>query len=135
MIRLHFPDQEGPRPWREFRVFATDGKLQSSTHDIFVYNLIGGTTKRNEEIVVEFALSSGHRFLRRVFRLGRATTETDTATTFEHVQYVRILADAKSPDAALAEVEVLTYSENLAVDLVDRGGSTDDQGVTGRASR
>ena len=47
---------------------------------------------------------------------------------------MRILADAKSQDAALAEVEVLTYSENLAMGLTHRGGRTDDQGVTGRAS-
>ena len=133
LIRLHFPDQEGARPLREFRVFATDGKLQSSLHDIFLYNLVGGTTKWNDETVIEFPLASGDRFRRRVSRLGTASAETDTATSFEHIQYLRVLADAKSPDAALSEVEVLTYSENLAVGLLDRGGSTDDQGMTGRA--
>ena len=134
LIRLHFPNRDGARPLREFRVFATNGLLQSSQHDRFSYHLIGGTTKWNEERVVEFPLTSGNRFLRRVVRLGSADADTDTSTTFDHIQYVRILADVKSPDAALAEVEVLTYSENLAVGLADRGGSTDDQGMTGRAS-
>ena len=133
LIRLHFPDEVGARPWREFRVLVTDGKLQSSSQVIFAYEVIGSTTRWNEETVVEFPLSSGGQLIKRVFRDGAAAADADTSASFMHLQYVRILAETRSADAALAEVEVFTYGENLAVGLVDRGGSTDDLGVTGRA--
>ena len=83
MIRLHFPDQAGARPWREFRVFATNGELLSSQRDAFIYHLIGGTTEWNEETVVEFPVSSGDLFVRRVFRLGTALADTG------HLYHVR----------------------------------------------
>jgi len=134
LIRLRFPDQEGARPLREFRVFTTDGKLQSNTQEIFVYDLVGGTTSWNEETVVEFPLSSGTAFNRGIYRSGAAAAETDTSSTFVHLQYVRILGDAKSADAAISEVEVITYAENLALGLIERGGSVSDQDITGRAS-
>ena len=51
-VRLHFPDEEGARPMRSFRVFGSDGKFQSITDDVFLFNLIGGTTKRNDETFV-----------------------------------------------------------------------------------
>ena len=132
MIRLHFPDEEGARPLREFRVLVTNGRLQSSSQVIFAYEVIGSTTRWNDETVVEFPLSSTE-LDRLVFRDGPAAAGADTSTSFKHLQYVRVLAETKSADAAIAEVEVLTYGENLAVGLVERGGSTDDQGVTGRA--
>ena len=133
MIRLRFPDQEGARPLREFRVYVTDGKLQSNLEEIFVYDLIGSTTKWNEETVLEFPLSSGNRFPKRVYRTGAPRAETDTTTSFVHLQYISIFAE-KSEAAAVSEVEVITYAENLALGLIGRGGSVSDQDITGRAS-
>ena len=134
LIRLRFPNQEGARPMREFRVFTSDGKLQSNTQEIFVYDLVGGTTSWNEETVMEFPLSSGTAFRRGIYRTGAPDAQTDTTSTFVHLQYVRILGDATSPDAAISEVEVITYADNLALGLIERGGSVSDQDITGRAS-
>ena len=134
MIRLHFPDQEGARPLREFRLFATDATSQSSTNELYLYDLVGGVTKFNEETVLEFPLSSGGKFKNRVHAAGAPAAETDTTTEFVHLQYVTILPDAKSTDAAISEVEVITYAENIAVGLIERGGIVSDQDLTGRAS-
>jgi len=154
-IRLHFPDREGARPLREFRVFGSDGKRQSDTEDIFAFEFIGGTTKWNEQTVVSYPVAFGER-TKAVFSLGEAEagedTSTafaplplagappptssrpeaeageDTSTAFAPLQYIRIIADAKSPDAALAEVEVISFGENIAPGTFDRGGFIDDQG-------
>ena len=54
-IRLLFVDQEGTRPFREFRVFGADGrKVLLTGEDIFSFNLIGGTTRYNTETVIEY---------------------------------------------------------------------------------
>ena len=157
-VRLHFPDEEGARPMRSFRVFGSDGKFQSITDDVFLFNLIGGTTKRNDETFVSYPVKSGEA-TKRVLSLGEvvagasssfdteAVTHTrpdedrlgssgggggsgtsDVATSFAATQYLRIIVDTKSEDAALAEVEVIAFGENIAQETAARGGVIDDQG-------
>ncbi len=157
-VRLHFPDEEGARPMRSFRVFGSDGKFQSITDDVFLFNLIGGTTKRNEATFVSYPVKFGEA-TKRVMSLGEAveasapSVDTDAvthtrpdedrlarggsggasgpdniATSFAPIQYLRIIVDAKSEDAALAEVEVIAFGENIAQGTARRGGVIDDQG-------
>ena len=126
-IRLHFPDEEGARPLRALRVFASDGKFQSITDDVFLFNLIGGTTKRNEEIFLSYPVSFGEA-TKRVLSVGQPADAADLSTSFAPTQYIRIIADVKSEDAALAEVEVIAFGQNIAQGTVGRGGIIDDQG-------
>jgi hypothetical protein len=130
-VRLHFPDQEGARPLRGFRVFGSDGKLQSDTEDIFSFEFIGGTTKWNDQTLVSYPVAFGER-TKAVLSLGEAKAGEDTSTAFAPLQYVRIIADTQSPDAALAEVEVISFGENIAPGTFERGGFIDDRGK-GRA--
>ncbi len=46
-IRLTFPDQEGARPFRQFRVFATSGVRISASDDLFLYRQIYSATCSN----------------------------------------------------------------------------------------
>lgn len=166
-VRLSFPDKDGARPLREFRVFGADGKREPPNRDIYRFNLIGGTTRWNEETVVEFESSSPAR--RGVFQLtegagpgnlgdddqgqgdaggpnavrapgldlGVAASPGSEQSGFERVQefrvdfapiqFIRILVDAKSEDAALAEVEVLAFGQNIALGTVERGGEIIDE--------
>ncbi len=126
-IRLHFPDQEGARPLRQFRVFASDGKRQSQTEDVFAFQLVGGTTKWNEQTLLTYPVAVGER-TKVVLRLGEGGAGTDTSTAFAPLQYVRIIIDAQSPDAALSEVEVISFGDNIAPGTLERGGFIDDQG-------
>ena len=52
-VRLVFPDEEGARPFQEFRVFGSDGqRIGSASQDVFSFHLIGGTTRANEQTAV-----------------------------------------------------------------------------------
>ena len=125
-IRLIFPDQEGARPFREFRVFGSEGR-RVTRQDIFSFHLIGGTTKPINETVVTYDVKPLVREARRV-REGR---EADA--TYDLLQYIRILVDAKTPDAALAEVEVYTLGENIALQTLERGGVIQERSGRGFA--
>ena len=48
-IRLKFPDQEGARPFRQFRVFTTSGVRIAATDDLFLYRQAFRTTRPNAE--------------------------------------------------------------------------------------
>ena len=126
-VRLHFPDEEGARPLRALRVFGSDGKFQSITDDVFLFNLIGGTTKRNEETFLSYPVAFGEA-TKRVLSFGQPAEDTDASTAFAPTQYIRIIADVQSEDAALAEVEVIAFGQNIAQGTVARGGIIDDQG-------
>ena len=125
-IRLIFPDQEGARPFREFRVFGSEGR-RVTRQDIFSFHLIGGTTKPINETEVIYDVRPLVREARRV-REGR---EVDA--TYDLLQYIRILVDAKTPDAALAEVEVYTLGENIALQTLERGGVIQERSGRGFA--
>lgn len=126
-IRLTFPDAEGARPLQEFRVFAADGDREPKNQDVFQFHLVGGTTKRNAATTVEYKASS--RFRKANFKWidfsvqDKVTFETD----FDPMQFIRIRVDAKSPNAALAEVEIFSYGENVALGTIERGGSIVDK--------
>ena len=126
-IRLTFPDAEGARPLQEFRVFAADGDREPKNQDVFQFHLVGGTTKRNAATTVEYKASSRFRkanFKRIDFSVqDKVTFETD----FDPMQFIRIRVDAKSLNAALAEVEVFSYGENVAMGTIERGGSIVDK--------
>ncbi len=124
-IRLLFPDQEGARPLREFRVFASDGKGQSTSQDVFSFQLVGGTTRWNEHTEVTYPVSL-NTITKRVMTLGQPSPEDDTSVEFAPIQYLRIIVDAKTEEAALAEVEVISFGQNIALGTVERGGIVDD---------
>ena len=117
-IRLIFPDQEGARPFREFRVFGSEGR-RVTRQDIFSFHLIGGTTKPIDETEVSYDVKP---LVREVTRVRGVREEGTADTTYDLLQFIRILVDAKTPDAALAEVEVYTLGENIALQTLERGG-------------
>ena len=128
-IVLHFPDQEGARPFGLFRVLGSDGRRQAISDDFFFFDLIGGTSTLNEDTLIEYQLDSFGEA--SVFHLADPDTpiaDADTSTAFAALQYLRIVVDGKTPDAALSEVEVFTYGENIAPGTFDRGGLIDVPG-------
>lgn len=132
-IRLVFPDQEGARPFREFRVFGTEGR-RVTRKDIFSFHLIGGTTKPIDETLVTYDIESLVRDVRLVRQDGAgAPDDAETAETYDLLQYIRILVDAKTPEAALAEVEVYTPGENIALQTLERGGTIQERSGRGFA--
>ncbi len=126
-IRLIFPDQEGARPFREFRVFGSEGR-RVTRQDIFSFHLIGGTTKPIDETEVIYDVKP---LVHEVTRVRGEREEGPGATTYDLLQFIRILVDAKTPDAALAEVEVYTLGENIALQTLERGGAIQERSGRG----
>ena len=130
-IRLHFPDQEGARPLRVFRVLGSNGVRQAQGQDFFFFDLIGGTSRLNEQTLVEYPVQAFGRVSNNRLFGPAALAGTDTSTTYGPIQFVRIVVDAQTADAALAEVEVFTFGQNIALTTFDRGGTITEP--TGRA--
>ncbi|MDE2737152.1 MAG: gliding motility-associated C-terminal domain-containing protein [Gemmatimonadota bacterium] len=123
-IRLVFPDRAGARPLRQFSVFTANGARIQSTDDVFKFNQAFQTTQPNQEQVVDIDLV-GERDVTRVIdeNLGLDPTALNT---FRMVRFVRVRADEKSADAALAEVEVVAAGDNISLGVLARGGSFDN---------
>ena len=120
-IRLTFPDQEGGRPFRQFSVYVSTGALISTADDIFKFDVVYQTTLPNQETEIIIDLG-GRRDTTRVLDAGLEVDLT-TESRFRTVQYIRIGADEKSEEAALAEVEVLAVGDNISLGVLDRGGA------------
>ncbi|HID11465.1 MAG TPA: hypothetical protein EYP17_09230 [Candidatus Latescibacteria bacterium] len=117
-VRLSFPDTVGARPFRDFSIYVSEGANLSGQKDLFRFIKVGTTTKPNAERVVEYELLTVDQ--------GMATGEnlvTSDTLDFMAVQYIRFVSHAKSPDAALAEIEVRALGDNIALGTVRRGGS------------
>ena len=130
-IRLIFPDEEGARPLRDFRIFGTRGYREAVGQDLFAYSVLGGTTRYNDQTVVEYELSPWRELTTRTLHTGLEGATDVTPPPFHTVQYIRILADSKSEDAALAEVEAYTLGENVALQAIRRGGQVEEQSGRG----
>ena len=130
-IRLHFPDQDGARPLRVFRVLGSNGVRQAQGQDFFFFDLIGGTSRLNEQTLVEYPVQAFGRVSNNRLFGPTIPAGTDTSTSYGPIQFVRIVVDAQTADAALAEVEVFTFGQNIALTTFDRGGTITEP--TGRA--
>jgi len=117
-IKLVFPDTVGARPFRDFAVYVSEGAGLSGQKDLHRFIKVGATTKPNTEREVDYKLFTVDR--------GMATGEnlvTSDTLGFMAVQYIRFVAQAKSPDAALAEIELRAVGDNIALGTIERGGS------------
>ena len=123
-IRLVFSDRTGARPWRQFSVFTANGARIQATDDVFKFDQVFQTTLPNQEQVIDIELV-GERDVTRVIdeSLG---LEPAALNTFRMVRFVRVRADEKSADAALAEVEVIAAGDNISLGVLARGGSFDN---------
>ena len=123
-IRLVFPDRVGARPWRQFSVFTANGARIQATDDVFKFDQAFQTTQPNQAQVVDIELV-GERDVTRVIdeNLG---LDPAALNTFRMVRFVRVRADEKSADAALAEVEVIAAGDNISLGVLARGGSFDN---------
>ena len=116
-LRLVFA--EGAQPFEEYAVYVSNGARLYAASDIVQYTMVGRTTKPNTAYVVEYDLTQG----------GWEAADAVTSPTWmyamdaQQVQYIRFVANAKSQNPGLAEVELYTIGDNLALGIIDRGGS------------
>ncbi len=125
-IRLVFPDEPGARPFREFTLFGSEGRRTGSRQDVHFFRILGGTTRPNADTVVVYDVQPAVNGLVRALPDPTAARRSETESTLDVLQYIRFVADRKSEDAALAEIEVYTPGENIALGTLDRLGSIVD---------
>ncbi len=120
-LRLHFPDQEGARPLRQFTVYVATGATIDPRKDLFRFESVYQTTLPNQETQLRIGLS-GRNDTTRVLDPGLDVVLEDAAR-FRVIQYIRIGVDEQNADAALAEVEVRAVGDNLSLGVLERGGA------------
>ena len=120
-IKLIFPDEEGARPLRQFSVFITQGARIQFRDDVFRYRKIFQTTKPNTETSIAIPLLGSALDTTRVLDADR-DVDLNAEQDFQMVRLIRITADEKSNDAALAEIEVLAQGDNVSLGTLERGG-------------
>ena len=120
-LRLHFPDQEGAHPLRQFTVYVATGATIDPRKDLFRFESVYQTTLPNQETQLRIGLS-GRNDTTRVLDPGLDVVLEDAAR-FRVIQYIRIGVDEQNADAALAEVEVRAVGDNLSLGVLERGGA------------
>ncbi len=144
-IRLHFPDAEGARPFRQFSVFTATGAHVSAKDDVFRFNPVYRTTQPNRDSVVRFGFRPAEedtaRVLetltddRRALAMARGRTDGEVQglvgdaevvafnSEWQMIQFVRFIVDEQQVDGALAEIEVISVGDNISLGAETRGGS------------
>ena len=115
-IRLVFPDTPDARPFEQFTVYVSPGIRPVPGEDMFKFEVAGRTTKPNTEQVVEYELAYEQSTDPR-------GTPVPYALDALPVQYIDFVAHAKTPNAALVEMEVEALGDNIALGTLQRGGS------------
>ncbi|MGY8823854.1 MAG: T9SS type B sorting domain-containing protein [Candidatus Latescibacterota bacterium] len=145
-IRLHFPDEEGAHPFRQFSVFTATGAQVSVREDLFRFEPVFRTTKPNTDSLVSFGFSSDVEDTTRVVDGSSGLADSDFQTAafkantaagaqqkvtglveansqWKMIQYVRILVEEKQLDGALAELEVIAVGDNIGIGVEGRGAT------------
>ena len=120
-IRLTFPDQEGARPFRQFRVFATTGVRISAAEDLFIYRQVYSTTRPNTDAELIIPLQYAARDSAMVVDAD-LELNPEARDHYRLIQYIQIFSDEQNEDAALAEIEVIGIGDNIALGAHVRGG-------------
>ncbi|MBT4976564.1 MAG: hypothetical protein HOL51_13205 [Gemmatimonadetes bacterium] len=119
-VVVRFPDRPGARPFRQFKIFTSDGRrFRGRSDDIFIHQEVYSTSLPNRQTEIRIPLA-----YERADTLQALDASVDLAAVgaFLPVQYVRLEADALSEDAALAEIEVMAVVGNVAPGAAARGG-------------
>ena len=117
-IRVIFPDTTGARPFTFFSVFTSPGvPVSFGGGKRIVFDRVGKTINNNTMRVVEFELE----------------VKDDPEQKFSPVRFVRFEATGRTPDAALAEIEVDAVGFNLSSKVtIERRLESGDAGWGGR---
>lgn len=117
-IRLVFPDTTGARPFRFFSVYTSPGLEITASPGSVYFNRVGGTVKANTSRVVEYDLVA-----RNPSGATGQFLSPDDELAFDPIRFIRFVAEGSLTDAALAEVEVETLGENIALRTAAWGGA------------
>lgn len=142
-IVLRFVDKGQGDPFRQFKVFISDGDMAFLGSKALDYALVGRTTKPNEdERVFQFSLDTT---VSPNYATTIAGKKADTFWTGEALRYIRINVTDRVEDPEtrqgnpethprLAEVEVWSAGDNILLDAIERGGQVTEPGIGGAST-
>ena len=130
-IRLHFPDQEGARPFRQFTVFTATGITSDALDDLFIFSPVYLTTQPNTDTVVSFPLAFDIQDSAQVVDTDLDIDQADI-DKFRLIQYINFTIEDFDLEGALAEIEVITAGDNISIGNDQRGSIID--GLTARST-
>ena len=128
-IRLVFPNREGARPLRQFSVFVASGARIQALNDVFKFAAVYRTSSPNTDSELVIPLEYLQTDSTYVLDAG-LDLDLDRENRYQVIQYIIIEVDEQSPDAALAEVEVLAVGDNVSLGTAGRGGGFLEGGRT-----
>ena len=130
-IVLRFAEEGQGDPFRQFKVFISDGDKAFLGSEALDYSLIGRTTQPNEDQrVFEFALDP---IVYPNYAISITGKKADSFWTGEALRYIRINVTDRVEGAhpRLAEVEVWSVGDNILLGAIDRGGEITEPGIGG----
>ncbi|MXW80033.1 MAG: hypothetical protein F4Z57_13815 [Gemmatimonadetes bacterium] len=130
-IRLHFPDQEGARPFRQFTVFTATGITSDALDDLFIFRPVYLTTQPNRDTTVSFPLAFDLQDSAQVLDPNR-DVDLEKFNQYRLIQYINFTVEDFDPEGALAEIEVIAVGDNVSLGNNLRGGIID--GLTARST-
>ena len=131
-IRLHFPDRDGARPFRQFTVFTATGMTSDALDDLFLFSPVYFTTQPNRSTEVVIPLSFDLQDSAQVVDEG-LDVDLQAIDQYRLVQYINFTVESFDPEGALGEIEVVAVGDNISIGTVRRGGSVID-GLTARSN-
>ncbi|MYI61579.1 MAG: discoidin domain-containing protein, partial [Gemmatimonadetes bacterium] len=120
-IRLHFPDQEGARPFRQFTVFTATGITSDALDDLFIFRPVYLTTQPNRDTTVSFPLAFDLQDSAQVLDPNR-DVDLEKFNQYRLIQYINFTVEDFDPEGALAEIEVIAVGDNVSLGNNLRGG-------------
>ena len=130
-IRLHFPDQEGARPFRQFTVFTATGITSDALGDLFIFRPVYLTTQPNRDTTVSIPLAFDLQDSAQVLDPNREVNLKEF-NQYRLIQYINFTVEDLDLEGALAEVEVIAVGDNVSLGNDQRGGVID--GLTARST-
>ena len=130
-IRLHFPDQEGARPFRQFTVFTATGITSDALDDLFIFRPVYLTTQPNRDTAISIPLAFDLQDSAQVLDPNR-DVDVEKFNQYRLIQYINFTVEDFDPEGALAEVEVIAVGDNVSLGNDLRGGIID--GLTARST-
>ena len=130
-IRLHFPDQAGARPFRQFTVFTATGITSDALDDLFIFRPVYLTTQPNRDTTISIPLAFDLQDSAQVLDPNR-DVDVEKFNQYRLIQYINFTVEDFDPEGALAEIEVLAVGDNVSLGNDLRGGIID--GLTARST-
>ena len=130
-IRLHFPDQAGARPFRQFTVFTATGITSDALDDLFIFRPVYLTTQPNRDTTVSIPLAFDLQDSAQVLDPSR-DVDVEEFNQYRLIQYINFTVEDFDPEGALAEIEVIAVGDNVSLGNDQRGSIID--GLTARST-